>query len=52
MYKVSAQTKRQQKQISNVSDDFSQLSVDDLDLIRELSVKLQDLYVRTGDVMD
>ncbi|MBK8362768.1 MAG: hypothetical protein IPL24_03560 [Bacteroidetes bacterium] len=46
------QTKRQQKQISNVSDDFSQLSVDDLDLIRELSVKLQDLYVRTGDVMD
>lgn len=46
------QTKSPKKQLTKVNDDFSQLSVDDLDLIRELSVKLQDLYVRTGDVME
>ncbi len=33
-------------------DDYSQLSENDLELIRELSCKLQDLYVRTGDVVE
>ncbi|MBK7572112.1 MAG: hypothetical protein IPI10_10945 [Bacteroidetes bacterium] len=46
------QTKSIKNQKVNVSDDFSQLSTDDLDLIRELSCKLQDLYVRNGDTMD
>lgn len=46
----------QQKQIKSqsvqVNDDFSNLSTDDLELIRELSCKLQDLYVRNGDTLD
>ena len=46
------QPKSPVKALTKVNDDFSKLSVNDLDLIRELSVKLQDLYVRTGDVMD
>src|SRR4051812_6705374 len=45
-------TKSLQKQEVKSSDDFSNLSTDDLELIRELSCKLQDLYIRTGDVMD
>ena len=46
------QAKQQKNQMAKVNDDFSALSVDDLDLIREMSCKLQDLYVRTGDVKD
>lgn len=46
------QPKSNKKQSVNVTDDFSTLSTDDLDLIRELSCKLQDLYVRNGDTLD
>lgn len=34
------------------SNDFSNLSHDDLELIRELSCKLQDLYAHSGDTID
>jgi hypothetical protein len=44
--------KEAKKQIVNSNDDFSNLSTDDLDLIRELSCKLQDLYIRGGDVLE
>ncbi|MBL0102773.1 MAG: hypothetical protein IPP51_02790 [Bacteroidetes bacterium] len=34
------------------TQDFSRLNGDDLELIRELSCKLQDLYAHSGDVVD
>ena len=40
------------QKINTNSDNFSEMSVDDLELIRELSCKLQDLYVKTGDPLE
>jgi hypothetical protein len=34
------------------TDDFQALSSEHLELIREMSCKLQDLYVRNGDVLE
>lgn len=34
------------------NEDFSKLSGNDLELIRELSCKLQDLYLKSGDVLE
>lgn len=39
-------------QLMNHSEDFQALSQEHLELIREMSCKLQDLYVRSGDAFD